>query len=95
MVGLIATTPAARFGMAAKGALVVGGADTVVFDPTSTRTLHASDLHHTSDYTPYEGRVVRGAVRDVIQRSRDVVRGGVFVGQRGAGRYLGRGRIDG
>ena len=30
-------------------------ADIVVFDPDARRTLRATDLHHTSDYTPYEG----------------------------------------
>ena len=32
------------------------------------RTLRAADLHHTSDYTPYEGLAVTGAVRDVFVR---------------------------
>jgi dihydropyrimidinase len=96
MVDLISTTPAARFGMPAKGALVVGrDADLVVFDPTAARTLRATDLHHASDYTPYEGRLVRGSVRDVVQRGHDVIRDGIFVGRRGAGRYLERGAIAG
>ncbi len=96
MVDLIATTPAARFGIAGKGALAVGqDADIVIFDPAGERTLRASDLHHTSDYTPYEGRRVRGVVRDVVQRGTDVVRGGVFVGRRGGGRFLERRAIDG
>ena len=56
MVDLLATTPAARFGLARKGAIEVGrDADIVVFDPDGRRTLRAADLHHTSDYTPYEG----------------------------------------
>lgn len=96
MVDLIATTPAARFGIAGKGALAVGrDADLVVFDPTPERSLRAADLHHTSDYTPYEGRRVRGSVRDVLVRGTDVVRNGEFVGRRGAGRFLERGRIAG
>jgi dihydropyrimidinase len=96
MVDLIATTPAARFGVTGKGALAAGrDADLVIFDPTAERTLRATDLHHTSDYTPYEGRLVRGSVRDVIVRGRDVVRDGVFVGRRGAGRFLERGAIAG
>ena len=52
-----------------KGALEVGrDADIVVFDPARARTLRATDLHHTSDYTPYEGLEVSGAVRDVFVR---------------------------
>lgn len=96
MVELLATAPAARFGMASKGALEVGrDGDVVVFDPGGGRTIRAGDLHHTSDYTPYEGLEVRGAVRDVFVRGRDVIRSGRFVGTRGAGAYVERGPIAG
>jgi dihydropyrimidinase len=96
MVDLLTTTPAARFGMTAKGALEVGrDADIVVFDPAARRTIRAADLHHTSDYTPYEGFQVSGAVRDVLVRGSDVVRDGRFVGRRGFGRFLARGPIEG
>jgi dihydropyrimidinase len=96
MVDLLTTTPAARFGMPAKGALEVGrDADIVVFDPAARRTIRAADLHHTSDYTPYEGFQVSGAVRDVLVRGSDVVRDGRFVGRRGFGRFLARGPIEG
>jgi dihydropyrimidinase len=96
MVDLLATTPAARFGLGRKGAIEVGrDADFVVFDPEARRTLRAADLHHTSDYTPYEGLEVRGAVRDVLVRGTDVIRDGAFVGRRGAGRYIERGPIAG
>jgi dihydropyrimidinase len=94
MVDLLATTPAARFGMAAKGTLDVGrDADIVVFDPSARRTILAADLHHTSDYTPYEGFAVNGAVRDVLVRGQDVIRDGAFVGRRGFGQFLERGPI--
>ena len=78
--------------MPAKGALEVGrDGDLVVFDPAARRTIRAADLHHTSDYTPYEGLNVRGAVRDVFVRGRAVIRDGAFVGTRGAGRFVERG----
>jgi dihydropyrimidinase len=96
MVDLIATTPAARFGIGAKGALTVGrDADLVLFDPAARRTLHATDLHHSSDYTPYEGFEVTGAVRDVFVRGRAVIRDAAFVGRRGAGAYVERGELAG
>ncbi|HEX5149787.1 MAG TPA: dihydropyrimidinase [Candidatus Limnocylindrales bacterium] len=92
MVDLLATTPARRFGLAAKGALEVGrDADIVLFDPAARRTIRAADLHHTSDYTPYEGLDVSGAVRDVFLRGLSVIQDGVFVGSRGAGRFVERG----
>ncbi len=96
LVDVLATTPAARFGLARKGAIEVGrDADLVIFDPEATRTLRATELHHTSDYTPYEGLNVRGAVRDVLVRGADVIRSGKFVGRRGAGQFVERGPISG
>ena len=56
-----------------------------MFDPDAERTIHAADLHHTSDYTPFEGLAVRGAVRDVFVRGGRVIRDGTFVGTRGYG----------
>jgi len=90
-VDLLATTPARRFGMPTKGALEVGrDADVVLFDPAARRTIRAADLHHTSDYTPYEGLAVTGAIRDVYVRGRAVIHEGAFVGTRGAGSFVGR-----
>jgi dihydropyrimidinase len=90
-VDLLATTPARRFGLRSKGAIEVGrDADLVLFDPAATRVVRAADLHHTSDYTPYEGREVTGAVRAVFVRGRSVVRDGAFVGERGFGRFVER-----
>jgi dihydropyrimidinase len=92
MVDLLATTPARRFGLRRKGALEVGlDADIVLFDPTARRTIRAAELHHTSDYTPYEGMAVAGGVRQVLVRGRAVIREGAFVGSRGGGRFVERG----
>ena len=94
LVDLLATTPARRFGLASKGALEVGrDADMVLFDPAARRTIRATDLHHTSDYTPYEGLEVSGAVRSVFVRGRPVVLDGAFVGRRGFGQFVEGGRV--
>jgi len=91
LVDLVAATPARRFGLAGKGRIEPGAdADLVLFDPGARRTIRASDLHHTSDYTPYEGLEVAGAVRSVFVRGQPVVRHGAFVGRRGAGRLVER-----
>ena len=91
MVDVLATTPARRFGLARKGAIEIGkDADLVLFDPAARRTIRAAELHHTSDYTPYEGLEVEGAVRSVFVRGRAIVRDGTFVGDRGYGRFVER-----
>lgn len=91
LVDVLATTPARRFGLRRKGAIEVGrDADIVLFDPATRRTIRAADLHHTSDYTPYERREVAGAVRSVFVRGRAVIRDGAFVGDRGYGQFIER-----
>lgn len=91
MVDLLATTPARIFGLGRKGAIEPGrDADIVLFDPSARRTIRTADLHHTSDYTPYEGLEVEGAVRSVFIRGRAVIREGAFVGERGFGRFVER-----
>jgi dihydropyrimidinase len=91
LVDVLATTPAGRFGLRRKGSIEVGkDADLVLFDPSARRTIRAEDLHHTSDYTPYEGLEVEGAVRSVLVRGRAVIRDGAYVGDRGYGRFIER-----
>jgi len=91
MVDLLATTPARLFGLRSKGSVEVGrDADLVLFDPAWRRTIRQADLHHTSDYTPYEGREVLGAVRSTLVRGAWVVRDGAFVGRRGHGQFVER-----
>jgi dihydropyrimidinase len=91
MVDLLSTTPARLFGFRSKGAIEPGlDADLVLFDPRAQRTIRAADLHHTSDYTPYEGMPASGMIRDVFVRGTPVIRDGAFVGQRGFGRFVER-----
>jgi dihydropyrimidinase len=93
LVDLLATSPAHLFGLRRKGAIEPGrDADLVLFDPAARRTLRAADLHHTSDYTPYEGFAISGAVRSVFVRGRPVIRDGAFVGTRGFGQFVERGQ---
>ncbi|MDQ3690637.1 MAG: amidohydrolase family protein, partial [Chloroflexota bacterium] len=69
MVEVLASTPARLFGLHSKGAIGPGlDADLVIWDPDARRSLRQADLHHTSDFSPYEGMQVQGAVSEVITR---------------------------
>jgi dihydropyrimidinase len=88
MVDALSTTPARLFGLTNKGAIEPGkDADLVLFDPQERRTIMQSELHHTSDFTPYEGLATSGMVRSTIVRGEFVVRDGHFVGRRGHGQF--------
>ncbi len=71
MVEVLSSTPSRLFGLPTKGAIEVGrDADLVLVDPDAQRTIRQADLSHTSDYTPYEGMPVIGAIREVLVRGR-------------------------
>ena len=59
---LTATNHARLYGLfPRKGAIMVGAdADIALWDPTLTKPIRQSDLHHGSDYTPWEGFTVTG-----------------------------------
>ena len=59
---ITATNHAKLYGLyPRKGAIMVGAdADIVLWDPTITRPIRQTDLHHGSDYTPWEGFEVTG-----------------------------------
>jgi dihydropyrimidinase len=91
-VDMVATAPAKLFGLyPRKGTVAVGAdADLVVWDPEREQSLSARDLHMRVDYSPYEGRTVRGAPTHVLSRGTVIVEEGRFLGHPGAGRYLKR-----
>lgn len=73
MVEVLSSGPARLFGLPAKGAIEAGrDADMVLFDAVAERTLRQDDLCHTSDYTPYEGMAVTGAIKAVLLRGRPI-----------------------
>ena len=70
---VLSATPARLFGLAAKGRIEVGAdADLVLVDPTAQRTVRQADLHHTSDYTPFEGLAVSGRPIRVFLRGHEL-----------------------
>jgi dihydropyrimidinase len=85
-------TPARVFGLyPKKGTIAVGSdADLVVVDPLLERDVSADALGGMSDFSPFEGKRLRGWPVATIKAGRVVARGGQLVDQRPAGRYLPR-----
>jgi dihydropyrimidinase len=91
-VELTAAAPARVFGLwPRKGTIAVGSdADLVLWDPDKQTRLSAAALHMRVDYSPYEGRVVRGGPVAVMSRGELIVERGEWKGRPGRGEFLKR-----
>lgn len=89
-VELTATNPAKIYGLyPRKGTIAVGAdADIAIWDPEREVTITNGMLHHNVDYTPYEGRAIRGWPELVLSRGDAVVRDGAVTAAPGRGRFL-------
>jgi dihydropyrimidinase len=88
-VELTSTAPARIFGLwPRKGTIAVGSdADLVVWDPEREARLSVETLHMRVDYSPYEGRVVRGGPVVVMSRGEVIVDRGEWKGRPGRGQF--------
>jgi dihydropyrimidinase len=94
-VELCCTAPARLAGFQRKGDLAIGyDADIVIFDPQRQVTLSTATLHERCDWTPYDGISLTGWPDTVLSRGEVIVEGGVFRGEAGRGRFVGRERRD-
>ncbi len=90
VVALTATNVAKMLGIYPhKGTLAIGSdADIVLYDPNDDWTLHATDLHMNTDYTPFEGVRLRGKPRMTLVRGEVVMRDGQIVTNAGHGHFV-------
>jgi dihydropyrimidinase len=78
-----------------KGTLAVGAdADVVIWDPNKEVVLGHKTLHMRADYSPYEGRKMRGGPAAVLQRGKVLVRRDQFFGKAGDGQFIRRGTFN-
>jgi dihydropyrimidinase len=89
---VFSTSPAKLMGLyPRKGAIAAGSdADLAVWDPEVTRVIALEDLHHESDYSPWEGWEVTGWPVATVLRGKVVVEDGELRGSQDDGRWLPR-----
>jgi dihydropyrimidinase len=94
-VEVFSSNPAKLLGLyPQKGALAPGSdADIVIWDPSVRKTIALDNLHHDSDYSPWQGWPVTGWPVTTILRGRVVVDEGRLLGTPADGRWLKR-RLD-
>ena len=74
-----------------KGHLSPGAdADVVVFDPNAEKVISPQNLRQNADYSPFEGRRVRGWPTVTMVRGRVVVDRGQMVVEKGWGQFIDR-----
>jgi len=95
-VEITSAAPAKLFGLfGKKGTVAVGAdADLLVWDGDKEHVLSEKTLHMRVDYSPFEGRVVRGAPTHVLSRGRVVIEDGRYLGKKGDGSFLRRGTFS-
>jgi allantoinase len=85
---LTSTTPARRFRIAGKGALVPGrDADLVLVDVEQPFTLREDDLQQRHKTSPYVGQTFRGTIRRTLRRGETIFADG-HVTAGGGGRFV-------
>ena len=89
LVDLVSTAPARVFGLERKGTLAPGSdADIALLDMDREWTITNASVLSKIDWTPYDGRVIRGAVSRTLVRGTDVYVDGEVVGNPGHGRHV-------
>lgn len=91
-VRIVSAGPARLTGLYPRKGLLAPGSDgdVVIIDPEKRVRLTHSLLHENVDYTPYEGIELIGWPVVTISQGMIVAREGVFMGVKGAGRFLKR-----
>jgi dihydropyrimidinase len=94
-IDVTSTAAAKLFGMyPKKGTIAVGSdADIVIFDPEVEWTKSVDQHHMDVDYSPYEGKEVKGSVETVLLRGDVIVDGDDYLGAKGDGEYIPRATV--
>ncbi len=96
MCHLLSENPAKLYGLfPRKGQLKPGSdADIVIYDLGASHVIRADDCAANVDYTPYEGFVTAGGIREVWLRGRRAVENGKVLDETPQGKYMARGKCS-
>ncbi|MBR3330956.1 MAG: dihydropyrimidinase [Mogibacterium sp.] len=88
------SNPCRMFGMyPQKGSFEPGtDADIVIIDPDRKTLINTDYIRGASDYSCYDGMELEGCIDKVFLRGEEIVSDGEFLGRRGDGKYLKRGK---
>jgi dihydropyrimidinase len=91
-VEVTSTAPAKLMGLfPQKGSLTPGAdGDVIVFDPNLEKIITPKNLRQNADYSPYEGRTVRGWPTTTVVRGQLVVHENQLLVEKGWGQYVNR-----
>ena len=91
---LLSENPARLYGLFPKKGILQPGsdADIVLYDPAVSHVIRGAEGLSRSGYSPYEGFVTAGSIREVWLRGQQVVNRGKFLPDQPHGRYLARGK---
>ncbi|MDQ0221191.1 dihydropyrimidinase [Peribacillus cavernae] len=89
---LTSTNVARTMGMyPRKGRIGVGSdADIAIVDPTSTQRITADNLHMQTDYTPFEGKLLKGKVAHTLVAGHQVIADGQLSSETRFGSFVKR-----
>ncbi|MCL5962233.1 MAG: dihydropyrimidinase [Chloroflexi bacterium] len=92
MVAMLSENPARLFGLYPRKGVIAPGsdADLVILDPQCKKTVQATDLHHGTDYSVFEGMKVQGWPVATISKGKVIVENGQMFGKAGDGEFVRR-----
>ena len=94
MCEVLCENPARLYGLFPRKGILRRGADAdiVVYDPKANHVIRADDCVSRAGYSPYEGMVTAGGIRQVYLRGALTVDGGRVIADTPAGKYMVRGK---